>query len=106
MALAEALERYGQTRIFNTDQGSEFTRLQFTGVLNDVGCRHLYGRPGSMHGQHLHRALLALVKYEWVNLHEFTHSFVAQRVMAQDRTSLSPIIWSIFYVDSAERRHV
>ena len=37
MALAEALERYGQTRIFNTDQGSEFTRLQFTGVLNDVG---------------------------------------------------------------------
>ena len=37
-ALSEALERYGRPQIFNTDQGSQFTSLEFTGVLKDAGC--------------------------------------------------------------------
>lgn len=32
-ALEEALARYGKPEIFNTDQGSQFTSLAFTGVL-------------------------------------------------------------------------
>ena len=32
-ALEEALARYGGPEIFNTDQGSQFTSLAFTGVL-------------------------------------------------------------------------
>ena len=32
-ALEEALDRYGKPEIFNTDQGSQFTRLEFTGAL-------------------------------------------------------------------------
>jgi putative transposase len=32
-ALNEALADYGRPEIFNTDQGSQFTSLEFTGVL-------------------------------------------------------------------------
>ena len=32
-ALEEALERYGKPEIFNSDQGSQFTSGEFTGVL-------------------------------------------------------------------------
>jgi putative transposase len=37
-ALEEALAKYGKPEIFNTDQGSQFTSLAFTGVLsgNDI----------------------------------------------------------------------
>ena len=37
-ALEEALARYGKPKIFNTDQGSQFTGASFTGVLtaNDI----------------------------------------------------------------------
>ena len=37
-ALQEAIHRYGTPEIFNTDQGSQFTSLEFTGVLqqNDI----------------------------------------------------------------------
>ena len=34
-ALEEALERYGPPEIFNTDQGSQFTSLEFTQTLKD-----------------------------------------------------------------------
>ena len=32
-ALEEAIERYGKPEIFNSDQGSQFTSGEFTGVL-------------------------------------------------------------------------
>ena len=34
-ALQEAITRYGKPEIFNTDQGSQFTSLDFTQVLKD-----------------------------------------------------------------------
>jgi len=36
-ALEEALERYGRPEIFNSDQGSQFTSSDFTGVLKREG---------------------------------------------------------------------
>lgn len=36
-ALEEALQRFGKPDIFNTDQGSQFTSLAFTGVLESNG---------------------------------------------------------------------
>ena len=33
-AVEEALARYGKPEMFNTDQGSQFTRFAFTGLLN------------------------------------------------------------------------
>ena len=38
-ALAEALESYGIPEIFNTDQGSQFTSIAFTGLLETTGIR-------------------------------------------------------------------
>ncbi len=36
-ALEEAIARYGRPDIFNTDQGSQFTSLAFTGLLKNNG---------------------------------------------------------------------
>jgi putative transposase len=36
-ALQEALEKYGTPEIFNTDQGSQFTSAEFTGILEANG---------------------------------------------------------------------
>ena len=38
-ALHEALERYGPPAIFNSDQGSQFTSVEFTDVLKEAGIR-------------------------------------------------------------------
>jgi len=38
-ALEEARARFGRPEIFNTDQGSQFTSLRFTGVLQVAGVR-------------------------------------------------------------------
>ena len=38
-ALHEALERYGPPEIFNSDQGSQFTSVDFTDVLKEAGIR-------------------------------------------------------------------
>ena len=38
-ALQEAILRYGSPEIFNTDQGSQFTSIEFTGVLKAHGIR-------------------------------------------------------------------
>ena len=38
-ALEEALSRYGRPEIFNTDQGSQFTGDEFTGILKRPGSR-------------------------------------------------------------------
>ena len=36
-AVQEAIDRYGAPAIFNTDQGSQFTSLEFTNLLKDNG---------------------------------------------------------------------
>src|SRR6476661_3036406 len=53
-ALDEALARHGTPKIFNTDQGAQFTSSAFTGRLE--GCRHrdFDGRTRSFHGQYFH----------------------------------------------------
>ena len=70
-ALNEALQRYGTPRIFNTDQGSQFTSSTFLNVLR----RH--GIAISMDGQGCRRDNVMVerfwrsVKYECVFLHAF-----------------------------------
>ncbi len=44
-ALEEALCRYDRPEIFNTDQGSQFTSDEFTGVVKDKGMEKLNSRP-------------------------------------------------------------
>ena len=67
-ALEEALARHGKPEIFNTDQGSQFTSLAFTGVLigNDIAIS-MDGK-GSWRDNVFVERLWRTVKYEEVYL--------------------------------------
>jgi putative transposase len=93
-ALHEAMARYGKPEIFNTDQGSQFTSLDFTGVLKDAEITiSMDGRGRCMDNIFIERLWRSL-KYEAVYLHELTDGFVAQRVIGE---------WIGFY--NTERPH-
>ncbi len=93
-ALNEALARYGKPQIFNTDQGSQFTSLDFTTVLTGAKITiSMDGRGRCMDNIFIERLWRSL-KYEAVYLHELTDGFKAERVIAE---------WIGFY--NAERPH-
>jgi putative transposase len=93
-ALREAMARYGRPEIFNTDQGSQFTSLDFTGVLKDAGVAiSMDGRGRCMDNIFIERLWRSL-KYEAVYLHEMTDGFAAARVIGA---------WMAFYAN--ERPH-
>lgn len=93
-ALREALSRYGRPEIFNTDQGSQFTSVEFTGVLKDAGVAiSMDGRGRCMDNIFIERMWRSL-KYEAVYLHELTDGFKAERVIGE---------WIDFY--NTERPH-
>ena len=93
-ALNEALSNYGKPEIFNTDQGSQFTSFDFTGVLKQAEITiSMDGRGRCMDNIFIERLWRSL-KYEAVYLHELTDGFVAERVIAE---------WIDFY--NTERPH-
>ena len=93
-ALEEALARYGKPEIFNTDQGSQFTSFDFTGVLRGAEVTiSMDGRGRCMDNIFIERLWRSL-KYEAIYLHELTDGFVAERVIAE---------WIDFY--NTERPH-
>ena len=82
-ALKEALARYGKPEIFNTDQGSQFTSFDFTGVLRGAEITiSMDGRGRCMDNIFIERLWRSL-KYEAVYLHELTDGFKAMRVIAE-----------------------
>ena len=80
-ALEEALQTYGKPEIFNTDQGSQFTSQDFTGLLKNHDIRiSMDGRSRCIDNifiEHLWRSL----KYEAIYLHELEDGFTARRVI-------------------------
>ncbi len=93
-ALNEALARYGRSEIFNTDQGSQFTSCDFTGVLKDADVAiSMDGRGRCMDNIFIERLWRSL-KYEAVYLHDLTDGFKAERVIGE---------WIDFY--NTERPH-
>ncbi len=81
--LEEALARYGTPEIFNTDQGSQFTSLAFTGCLREAGIRiSMDGRGRCMDNIFIERLWRSL-KYEAVYLHEIADGFAARRVIGE-----------------------
>jgi putative transposase len=67
-ALEEALARHGQPRIFNTDQGAQFTSAAFTGKLEGAGVAiSMDGRGRFMDNIFIER-LWRSIKYEEVHL--------------------------------------
>jgi putative transposase len=80
-ALNEALAEYGRPEIFNTDQGSQFTSLEFTGVLKQAQIAiSMDGRGRCLDNVFIERLWRSL-KYEAIYLHEMTDGFAAERVI-------------------------
>ncbi|MFQ5693664.1 MAG: transposase, partial [Nitrospinota bacterium] len=80
-ALEEALSRYGKPRIFNTDQDSQFTSLDFTGVLKDAAIAISMDGLGRCMDNIFIERLWCSLKYEAVYLHDLTDRFTADRVI-------------------------
>jgi putative transposase len=70
-ALEEAIERHGPPEIFNTDQGSQFTSVDFTDVLKDAGIRISMDGKGRWMDNVFIERLWRSLKYECVYLSEF-----------------------------------
>lgn len=70
-AVQEAIERYGTPEIFNTDQGSQFTSLAFTGLLKDHGIRISMDGKGCWRDNVFIERLWRTVKYEEVYLRAY-----------------------------------
>ena len=70
-ALDEALARHGRPEIFNTDQGSQFTSAEFTGLLSDNAIRVSMDGRGSWRDNVFVERLWRSVKYEEVYLRAY-----------------------------------
>ena len=70
-ALHEARERYGPPEIFNSDQGSQFTSVDFTDVLTEAGIRISMDGKGRWMDNVFIERLWRSLKYECVYLSEF-----------------------------------
>ena len=77
-ALHEALERYGPPEIFNSDQGSQFTSVDFTDVLKAAGIRISMDGKGRWIDNVFIERLWRSLKYECVYLSEFANGFQAR----------------------------
>ena len=72
-AVEEALARYGKPEIFNTDQGSQFTSLEFTKVLTDAGVKISMDGKGSWRDNVVVERFWRTIKYEEVYLRAYAN---------------------------------
>jgi len=70
-AVEEAIRLYGRPDIINTDQGSQFTSAEFTGLLNLNGIRISMDGKGCWRDNVFVERLWRTVKYEQVYLHAY-----------------------------------
>jgi putative transposase len=93
-ALEEALRRFGRPEIFNTDQGSQFTSTDFTGVLKAHGIKISMDGKGRCMDNIFVERLWRSLKYESVYLHGYAS-------VAEARAGIAA--WLHFY--NEERLH-
>jgi putative transposase len=70
-AVEEALAKYGPPEIFNTDQGSQFTSAEFTGLLTQNGIAISMDGKGAWRYNVFVERLWKTIKYEEVYLHAY-----------------------------------
>ena len=70
-AVEEAIENFGKPEIFNTDQGSQFTGADFTGMLKKHAIRISMDGRGCWRDNVFVERLWRSVKYEEVYLHAY-----------------------------------
>mgnify|MGYP000175690376 CR=1 FL=1 len=72
-ALEEAIRRYGTPEIFNTDQGSQFTSEDFTGVLKEHGIDISMDGRGRAQDNIFIERLWWTLKYNYIYLRSFNN---------------------------------
>jgi putative transposase len=82
-ALKEALDRFGKPKIFNSDQGSQFTSEEFTRVLLDHGIEISMDGRGRCHDNIFVERLWWTVKHEWVYLRPAANGTEQKRSLAE-----------------------
>jgi putative transposase len=82
-ALEEALGHYGTPDIFNTDQGSQFTSLEFTNILYDHHIRISMDRQGRWRDNIFIERLRKTVKYEEIYLKAYESLAHARKELAK-----------------------
>lgn len=82
-ALKEALARYGTPEIFNTDQGSQFTSIEFTDVLKEHKIEISMDGRGRCHDNIFIERLWWTVKHEWVYLRPCDNGIEQKRSLEQ-----------------------
>ena len=70
-AVQEAIDKYGTSEIFNTDQGSQFTSLAFTDLLKASGIRISMDGKGCWRDNVFVERLWRTIKYEEVYLRAY-----------------------------------
>jgi putative transposase len=70
-AVAEAIAKFGKPEIFNTDQGSQFTSAEFTGLLKHDNIAISMDGKGAWRDNVFVERLWKTIKYEEVYLHAY-----------------------------------
>jgi putative transposase len=83
-AVEEAIARYGKPEIFNTDQGSQFTRSAFTGLLLEHGIRISMDGKGCWRDNVFIERVWRSIKYEEVYLHAYETVSAAREGIARN----------------------
>ena len=78
-AVQEAITQYGTPTILNTDQGCQFTSLEFTGLLKDHGIQISMDGKGCWRDNVFVERLWRSIKYEEVYLHAYESVSAAQQ---------------------------
>ena len=82
-ALEEAFARCGQPKIFNTDQGSQFTSEAFTNALEERGIQISMDGKGAWRDNVFVERLWRSIKYEEVYLHAYESVGHAKAALAR-----------------------
>ena len=82
-AVEEALNRYGTPEIFNTDQGSQFTSLEFTQLLKNHQIQISMDGKGCWRDNVFVERLWKSIKYEEVYLHAYESVSAAKSGIAR-----------------------
>lgn len=93
-ALQEAFCKYGKPDIMNTDQGSQFTGLEWTSILKDAEVKISMDGRGRWIDNRMVERLWRSVKYECVYLHAFERGSDAKQQIGK---------WMVYY--NEERPH-
>ena len=87
-ALEEALTKHGTPEIFNTDQGSQFTSMEFTNILKSRAIHISMDGRGRWRDNVMVERLWRSLKYECIYLHAFENGTEARQRISE---------WITFY---------